>query len=450
MSLDRIFRRLAPTLKAQRGEPLGHPSRKLGILNARLLRTGSSPARFLGRRRGRLALVFTPGASPGNRQTKFTCQRAGSRGFRIGEILTLGGPQDLSVESAAGAGALSPRHECRGTSRFLVAAIALLTALSLLLERSRLVATILIAFCAGVTATDALAQNVVAHVDGVFYEGAQPFVLGWACQPGSRDSLDVKISADAPNGPFLLTRRADFDSDVGVGNACRDREGKHRFKLPLPSSMFVKGRERKVYAEPLPPKGAPPALAGTYRHALTHPLVFTTPAELGELAKRSSSPGTYSATRFSQLAEQIARDLRARNDWSAVYTGCDAGLLQYAFSYEPQDGQVAQALRAALKLGPTAAAPAGAAVVASRLALYAALAKAGVTLPAGAPSPDQAAALAKKILLAWGTKGFRDQRGHFLTKQNQLCDMNGNHTDVAGEAWPFRGASCIRFMPKIC
>jgi hypothetical protein len=99
--------------------PVGHPSRKLGILNARLLGTGSSPARFLGRRRGRLALVFTPGASPGNRQTKFTCQRAGSRGFRIGDILTLGELQDLSVESAAGA--LSPRHECRGTSRFLVA-----------------------------------------------------------------------------------------------------------------------------------------------------------------------------------------------------------------------------------------------------------------------------------------------------------------------------------------
>jgi hypothetical protein len=301
-----------------------------------------------------------------------------------------------------------------------------------LLERSWLVATILIAFCAGVTATETSAQNVVSHVDGVFYEGAQPFVLGWACQPGSRDSLDIKISADAPNGRFLLAGRADFESDAGVVNVCRDREGKHRFKLPLPSSMFVKGRERKVYAEAVPPKGAPPALPGSYRHALTHPLVFTTPTELGELAKRSSTPESYSATRFSQLAEQIARDLRARNDWSAVYTGCDAGLLQYAFSYEPQDGQLAQALRAALKLGPTAAAPAGAAVVASRLALYAALAKAGITLPAGAPDPDQAAALAKKILLAWGTRGFRDQQRRFLTKQNQLCDANGNHTDVAG------------------
>lgn len=35
--------------------------------------------------------------------------------------------------------------------------------------------------------------------------------------------------------------------------------------------------------------------------------MFTTPAELGELAKRSSTPGRYSATRFSQLAERMAR-----------------------------------------------------------------------------------------------------------------------------------------------
>ncbi len=124
-----------------------------------------------------------------------------------------------------------------------------------LLERSWLVATILIAFCAGVTATERSAQNVVSHVDGVFYEGAQPFVLGWACQPGSRDSLDIKISADALNGRFLLAGRADFESDAGVVNVCRDWEGKHRFKLPLPSSMFVKGRDRKVYAEAMPPKG---------------------------------------------------------------------------------------------------------------------------------------------------------------------------------------------------
>ncbi len=140
----------------------------------------------------------------------------------------------------------------RAAARCIAAAIALLTARSLLPERSRLVATI-IAFCAGMTATDALAQNVVAHVNSVFYGGEQPFVLGWACQP-SRNSLDIKISADARNGPFLLTGRVDFESDAGVGNAYRDPEGKRPLKLPVPSSMFVKGRGRKVYAGALPPK----------------------------------------------------------------------------------------------------------------------------------------------------------------------------------------------------
>jgi hypothetical protein len=174
---------------------------------------------------------------------------------------------------------------------------------------------------------------------------------------------------------------------------------------------------------------APHALAGIYQRPTTHPWVFTTQSELDDLARRINMPGSYSAQRFGQLAGQITRDLAARNEWNAVYTGCDVGVIQYAFSYEPQDGQ-AQAVHAALQLGPDAVAPAGAAVVASRLALYAALAKAGAKVPAGAPAAEQAAALAKRILLAWGEHGFRDPQGHLLTRESQLCDANGSHTDV--------------------
>jgi hypothetical protein len=305
--------------------------------------------------------------------------------------------------------------------------------MSLDLMRPRLAATIVVTLCCtGVTDGGALGQNVIAHIDGVFYEGAQPLALGWACQRGSKDSVEVRLYADASKTAFVLAGRADVESDPGVRNACQDHEGKHRFKLPLPSSMFVKGRERKLYAEAVPPQAAVPLLAGAYERPPAHPWVFTTPAELQDIAKRSNVPGSYSAMRFSQLAGQIARDLAARNDWSAVYTGSDIGLIQYAFSYEPQDGEVAQALHAALKLSPDSVAPAGAAVVASRLALYAALAKAGARLPPRAPSPEGAAELAKKILLAWGARGFRDEQGHFLTKQCQLSDANGSHTDVAG------------------
>lgn len=277
----------------------------------------------------------------------------------------------------------------------------------------------------------AVAQGMVAHVDGVFREGAQLFVLGWACQQGNIASVDVKIYADAPKRTFVLAGRADSESDAGVANVCQDRAGRHRFKLPLPRDMSATGQPGKLHAEASLPAGRP-VLAGTYRHPTAHPWVFMTPGELQDIAKRSRVSGSYSAMRLGQLADQIKRDLGARNDWSAVYTGCDAGLLQYAFSYEPQDGQVAQTLHAALKLGDDSAAPAGAAVVAARLALYAALEKAGAMLPVGAPDPDQAALLAKKILLAWGTSGFRDEQGRFLTKVHQLCGANGDHADVSG------------------
>jgi hypothetical protein len=257
-------------------------------------------------------------------------------------------------------------------------------------------------------------------------------VLGWACQPGNKASVEVRIHADAPNGPVAVAGRADVESDPGVGNACRDHEGKHRFKLPLPSAMFMKGRERKAFVEGLPVPPAPPALAGLYRHPTTHPWVFTTESELADLARRINTQGSYSAQRFAQLSGQIARDLAARNDWTEVYTGCDAGLIQYAFSYEPQTPPVQAALRAALKLGPDAVPPAGAAVVASRLALYATLVKAGAKLPPGAPHADLATALAKRILLAWGERGLRDAEGHPFTRQSQLCDANGAHAEVAG------------------
>jgi hypothetical protein len=64
-------------------------------------------------------------------------------------------------------------------------------------------------------------------------------------------------------------------------------------------------------------------------------------------------------------------------------------------------------------------------VVASRLALYAALVKAGAVVPVGAPGVDQAAALAKRILLAWSDRGFKDAHGRYLSMPSQFCDEHG-------------------------
>src|SRR5215472_19164243 len=119
--------------------------------------------------------------------------------------------------------------------------------------------------------------RVITHIDGVFSEGEQPFVMGWACQQGNKDSIDIRIYADraphdSPAGTLVLAGRADDESDPGVNNACQDHDGgKHRFKLPLPVAMFAKDRGRKLYAEGIPARGAIPPVAGAYKHPSTHP-----------------------------------------------------------------------------------------------------------------------------------------------------------------------------------
>jgi hypothetical protein len=167
-----------------------------------------------------------------------------------------------------------------------------------------------------------------------------------------------------------------------------------------------------------------PALPGTYHGLAEHPRVFTTGAELKDLASRIEKPGNYSTQRFGQLADQIARDLAARNDGDETYAGCNFGAYQYAFSYEPQDGHGAE-IHDLLKLSDAGTiGPAGAAVVASRLALYAALVKAGAGIPPGARSADQAVTLAKRMLLARADRGFKDPNGRFRLA-SETCDDSG-------------------------
>jgi hypothetical protein len=198
------------------------------------------------------------------------------------------------------------------------------------------------------------------------------------------------------------------------------------------------------------PGPALPPLQGNYHSVAAHPRVFTTGAELKELASRINRPGSYFMQRFGQLAGQIARDLAARNDWNATYAGCDFGAYQYAFSYEPQDGREA-ATHALLKFDAGTIAPAGAAVVASRLALYAALIKAGAAAPASAPSADQAAGLAKRILLAWADRGFKDATAASGNpRRPATMPARSPSPTPRGFPWCWGGASSIRFTPRIC
>jgi hypothetical protein len=181
------------------------------------------------------------------------------------------------------------------------------------------------------------------------------------------------------------------------------------------------------------PKGVPP-LTGGYASSQQHPRVFMTKADVADLAARINVSGSYSARRFGQLAAQVTRDLASGKDWDAAYSGCNTDTYNYAFSYEPQtvhgDDHVAK-VRSDMALASSATPPGGAAVVASRTALYAALVTAGAHAPKDAPAPAQAAALARRILVAWSAHGFRDQRRRFLNLPSQFCGGEGKFDEAA-------------------
>ncbi len=169
-------------------------------------------------------------------------------------------------------------------------------------------------------------------------------------------------------------------------------------------------------------------LEGSYRSVTTRPKVFITQVELEDVARRINMPGSYSAQRFARLSEKVAHDLATPRNWNVSYSGCDISTYLYAFSYEPEDAASAEHLNAGMR---SASPPTGAAVVAARLALYAGLAKAGATVPGGAPSAKQAATLAREILLAWASHGFRDDAGKFRTSSAQFCDETGSVNAVS-------------------
>jgi hypothetical protein len=177
---------------------------------------------------------------------------------------------------------------------------------------------------------------------------------------------------------------------------------------------------------PTPPDAYPP-LAGSYASTKQNPRVFVTQADISDMARRINSAGSFSAQIFAKLADQVKAHLAANVDWDAAYSGCDIDTYLHAFSYEPAAGYADQMrsatqLSAAMNVKAGLSPPAGTAIVASRLALYAALVKAGAKTPAGAPTADQAAAVGKRILLAWASRGFRDQKGNHLNRAEQFCD----------------------------
>lgn len=320
-----------------------------------------------------------------------------------------------------------------------------------------------VALCFSLVLSEATTQSphvgrIVGNIDGISQDGEQFFIAGWACRQGHKKSIAVRIFADPTRSAFLTAGMANLYSEPAIAQACQDRAGgNHRFFIVLPigydrigtldvEGFIIGGVERATlagsgkplahhsgFAAPFPPP-IPPMLPGIYGSLAEHPRVFMTADELKDAASRANRPDSYSNDRFRQLAAAVKHDLASGIDWDATYSGCIGDIYQYAFSFEPQNGKEA-IIRAALELAPDAKAPAGGAIVASRLALYAALVKAGTVAPAGAPSVDQVQALAKRILLAWADRGFpRDARGSFRTLPSLSCEENGKVSLLGAEA----------------
>ena len=170
-----------------------------------------------------------------------------------------------------------------------------------------------------------------------------------------------------------------------------------------------------------------PSIAGSYTSSAQHPRVFITPTDMNDMVTRINSSGSFSAQSFARLSNKVKADLAANVDWDAVYSGCDLDIYLHTFSYEPVTGypdevRTTSQLSSATHVKEGLAPPTGAAIVASRLALYAALVKSGTKAPTAGPSSGEAAALAKRILLAWANRGFRDQGGNYLSRAEQFCD----------------------------
>jgi hypothetical protein len=320
------------------------------------------------------------------------------------------------------------------------------------------------------------AGRIVGNIDRIVVDAGGAHVRGWACQQGRPESLTVHIYANegsnaAPKGIFALAGKADLDEEAAVDAACRDETGrKHRFDISLPGAILLTLHSMPLFVHGIrvvgnvenaaiagsgtmkfpdaPPVRREPAryphLAGRYTSPDSHPRVFDTREELQDIARRANLPATFTSRQFSTLADRVRRDLAAKIDWQATYSGCDLEIYLRGFAYEQKpaygndrsDEELLTAMHGKLGLAP----PHGAAIVAARAALYAALIKAGAAQPPGARSAADAAAFAKRILLAWADHGFRDEKGAFRRTEESYCDLNPDGKPRVTQFGTFVGA----------
>jgi hypothetical protein len=318
--------------------------------------------------------------------------------------------------------------------------------------------------------------RILGHIDRVLVDDGGAHVRGWACQEGRPESIEVHLYADAsaqgqPKETLAANGKADLDNEAAVDAVCKDPQGhKHRFDIPIAGATLLKVHGAKLVAHGIRVAGNAPNSAingsgaftfpdapsvrrfpavyarvpGEYRPLNAHPRVFNTRAELEDIAKRAGVAQSYTASRYRALADRVRSDIAAKVDWQSIYSGCDVEIYLRAFSFEPKpaygNDRSEDDLRAALHGKPGLAPPHGAAIVADRAALYAALLNAGAPVLPGEPSSADAAAFSKGIVLAWADHGFRDETGAFRRSDEKYCDLDPAGKPIVTQFGTFIGA----------
>lgn len=92
-------------------------------------------------------------------------------------------------------------------------------------------------------------RPLIGYLDEVKKEGESLKILGWACQRGSEQSVNVEVLVNGPQGSgrFVLSGKADRRSEENIRIECGGNSLLRRFELSLQGSMLNQVYGKKVY-----------------------------------------------------------------------------------------------------------------------------------------------------------------------------------------------------------
>lgn len=93
------------------------------------------------------------------------------------------------------------------------------------------------------------------HVDGVFPNGSDYVIRGWACHPGWEGSINVHlyVGGQAESGELVMQGTANQSNETAVNEQCGTTHGSHRFELHLSASQASQHQGKAVYVHGISP-----------------------------------------------------------------------------------------------------------------------------------------------------------------------------------------------------